>query len=241
MKKLLSLILLITLLFSGCATVDLDQEDAKPNTKVFIDQDNTLNYVGSINKDANLQLFNLYQNSSQKLTKLKVNSPGGNVMDGIQLGNWVFDNKLDVIVDKVCASSCANYVFPAGKIKYLHKHSALLWHGNSYQEDIDQRVQNRDEFAIKYRQAEDAFYKKISTNPMLAEYGHKEFTFWNFLYHYFKGTLGYDYSINDMRLFGVKNIVLLEDTWEWRKYHTKQHVIRVKVDANDLVSQPFAH
>ncbi|AUD79411.1 hypothetical protein CW740_09230 [Kangiella profundi] len=237
MKKLLSLILLIALLISGCATLDTDSADAKPNTKVFIDQDNTLNYVGSINEDANLHLFNFYNQSKVKPTKLKISSPGGNVMEGLRLGNWVFDNKLDVIVDKVCASSCANYVFPAGKIKYLNKHSALIWHGNSHQEDIDQMVQDGDESALKYRHAENAFYKKITTDPMLAEYGHKEFTFWNFLYHYFKGTIGYDYSIDDMQKFGLKNIVLLDETWEWRKHHPQHHVIRVKVDASDLVSR----
>lgn len=237
MKKLLTLILLFALLISGCATVDTDTTDAKPNTKVFIDKDNTLNYVGSINEDANLRLFNLYNQSKIKPTKLKISSLGGNVMEGLRLGNWVFDNKLDVIVDKVCASSCANYVFPAGKTKYLYNHSALIWHGNSYQEDINENYLDGEQHAVKYREAENAFYKKVNVHTMLAEYGHKEFTFWNFLYRYFKKTVGYDYSIYDMKKFGLTNIVLLDETWEWRKHLTQHHVIRVEVNANDLVSE----
>lgn len=237
MKKLLSLILLITILISGCATLDSDQKDAKPNTKVFIDQDNTLNYVGSINGDANLRLFNLYHQSNVKPTNLKISSLGGNVMEGLRLGNWVFDNKLDVIVDKVCASSCANYVFPAGKTKYLHKHSALIWHGNSFQEDINEYYLDGEQHAVKYREAENAFYKKINVHPMLAEYGHKEFTFWNFLFRYFKETVGYDYSISDMQKFGLTNIVLLDKTWEWRNHYSQHHVIRVEVNADDLISE----
>ncbi|WP_018624287.1 hypothetical protein [Kangiella aquimarina] len=237
MKKLLSLILLITTLISGCATVDSAPKDTKPNTKVFIDQGNTLNYVGSINEHANLRLFNLYLQSKVKPTKLKISSLGGNAMEGLRLGNWVFDNKLDVIIDKVCASSCANYVFPAGKTKYLHKHSALIWHGNSYQEDINEHYLDGKQHAVKYREEENAFNKKVNIHPMLAEYGHKEFTFWNFLYRYFKETVGYDYSISDMQKFGLTNIVLLDKTWEWRKHYSQHHVIRVEVNADDLISE----
>lgn len=239
MNKLIYVIFFLVLLISGCATIDSSEKTAKPKTKVFIDQNYALNYVGSINEDANSRLFELYHKASSKPTKLKISSPGGNVMEGLQLGNWVFDNKLDVMVDKVCASSCANYVFPAGKIKYLHKHSALIWHGNSYQENIDKSFQNGEPFAVKYREAEDAFYKKINIHPMLAEYGHKEFTFWNFLYHYFKDTVGYDYSISDMQLFGIRNIKLIENSWEWREHHPQHHVIRVQVNADDLVSWPL--
>ncbi len=236
MKKLIYVILFLLLQISGCATFDSNQQDTKPETKIFIEQDNTLNFVGSINEEANLRLFNLYQQSKIKPTKLKISSLGGNVLEGLRLGNWVFDNELDVIVDKVCASSCANYVFPAGKIKYLHKHSALIWHGNSYQEDINENYLDGEQHAVKYREEENAFNKKVNIHPMLAEYGHKEFTFWNFLYRYFKETVGYDYSISDMQKFGLTNIVLLDKTWEWRKHHPQHHVIKVKVDANDLVS-----
>lgn len=236
MNKLVYVILFPVFMISGCATVTPNHKDEKPETKIFIEKDNILNYVGSINEDANFRLFNLYHQSNVKPTKLKISSLGGNVMEGLRLGNWVFDNKLDVIIDKVCASSCANYVFPAGKTKYLHKHSALIWHGNSYQEDINENYLDGEQHAVKYREAENAFYKKIDVHPMLAEYGHKEFTFWNFLYHYFKETVGYDYSISDMQKFGLTNIVLLDKTWEWRKHYSQHHVTRVEVNADDLVS-----
>lgn len=236
MNKFRLVIALVVLKLSGCATLDSVVGEEKSKTKVYIDQNNTMNYEGSITEEANTQLFKLYKQSETKPQNLKVSSPGGNVMLGLELGNWIFDRQLNVIVDRVCASSCANYVFPAGKTKYLHKHSALIWHGNSYQEDINENYLDGEQHAVKYREAENAFYKKINVHPMLAEYGHKEFTFWNFLYHYFKDTVGYDYSISDMQRFGLTNIVLLDNTWEWREHHSQHHVIRVEVNADDLVS-----
>ena len=68
------------------------------------------------------------------------------------------------------------------------------------------------------------------------ENGHKELkvTFWNFLYHYFNETLGYDYSIGDMKKFGLTNIHLIDGTWESRKHRPHLEVLRVDVNAQGL-------
>ncbi|RDX38440.1 hypothetical protein DZA50_00200 [Kangiella sp. HD9-110m-PIT-SAG07] len=229
------LIVITFLLVSGCSTLSTSEA---PETKVFLDDNHVLHYDGGINKQANGRIFKLYQSLSRKPTKLEITSNGGNVMEGIRLGNWVFDNQLDVIVGKGCASSCANYVFPAGKKKYLQKDSALIWHGNSYQKDVNELVEQGEIFAVSFRSAENRFYKRINVHPLLGEYGHKELkvTFWNFLYHYFNETLGYDYSIDDMKKFGLTNIQLMDDTWEWRKHRPYLEVLRVEVDVKDLES-----
>lgn len=222
-------------LVSACTTPQSD-DAPEPETKVFIDDNNVLHYDGGINKDANQRTFELYKSLPNKPTKLNITSKGGDVMEGIRLGNWVFDNQFDVIVDKGCASSCANYVFPAGKTKYLYKDSALIWHGNSYQEDVNELVEQGAKFAVDFRAAENKFYEKINVHPMLGEYGHKDFNAWTFLYHYFNETEGYDYSLEDMEKFGLRNIQLLDGVWEWRKHRPHLKVIRVDVDLNDLTS-----
>jgi hypothetical protein len=36
----------------------------------------------------------------------------------------------------LCASSCANFIFPAGKVKYLHSNALLLFHGGPHQHNM---------------------------------------------------------------------------------------------------------
>lgn len=231
------ILILTTILFlSGCSTLSLNEEEPKAETKIFLDDNNVIQYNGGINKNANRRIFELYTSLQNKPKAIEITSNGGNVMEGIRLGNWVFDNKIDVIVGKGCASSCANYVFPAANKKFLHKDSALIWHGNSYQDNVNERIEEGERFSVTFRAAENRFYKKINVHPLLGEYGHKEFTFWNFLYHYFNETIGYDYSIEDMEKFGLSNIQLIDDSWEWRKYRPHLEVLRVDVNSKDLDS-----
>lgn len=222
----------------SCASLESGEDKTTPETKVYLSENNVLHYEGRINKDANLRIFSLYQSLKSKPTMLQITSRGGPVLEGIKLGHWVYDNKLDVTVGKGCMSSCANYVFPAGRGKYLYKDSALIWHGNSYQENISEKFKAGEKTAVEFRKVENFFYKKINVHPLLGEYGHKEIkvTFWNFLYHYFNETLGYDYSIDDMKKFGLTNIQLLDGTWEWRKHRPHLEVLRVEVNAKDLES-----
>ncbi|AOE49332.1 hypothetical protein [Kangiella sediminilitoris] len=228
----------LPLLLVSCSSLESVENKIKPETNVYLGENNVLHYDGRINKGANLRIFSLYQSLKTKPTMLKITSKGGPVLEGIKLGHWVYDNKLDVTVGKGCASSCANYIFPAGRNKYLQKDSMLIWHGNSYQSDFDDLVRKGEPRAVKVREKENAFYRKINVHPLLAEYGHKEFTVWNFLYRYFKETVGFDYSLDDMKKFNITNVKLIDGAWEWRKYNSNYHVIRVEVEENDL--EPFS-
>lgn len=53
------------------------------------------------------------------IKKLVVTSPGGNVDFGLALGKIIQSYQLEIIVDGMCMSSCANYLFLAGAKKYL--------------------------------------------------------------------------------------------------------------------------
>ena len=115
-----------------------------------------------------------------------------------------------------------------------------MWHGNSYQENVNELVELGEQFAVDFRIAENTFYKKINVHPMLGEYGHKDFNTWSFLYHYFNETEGYDYSLEDMEKFGLTNIQLLDGVWEWRKHRSHLKVIRVEVESIDLEEFEFS-
>lgn len=85
-------------------------------------------YSGIINQENNQQFFKTM--SARKPRRLLISSSGGEVAAGIALGYWVHENKLDVVVETFCLSSCANYVFTAGVNKVIRPGAVVAWHGN---------------------------------------------------------------------------------------------------------------
>lgn len=97
---------------------------------------NELQWIGSMMHPSDFdELVAVYENANPKPTILHINSDGGDVGIGRAIGRFVFDNKLDVKVTATCFSSCANYVFPAGKTKYIGKYATVGWHGDPYSSD----------------------------------------------------------------------------------------------------------
>lgn len=88
----------------------------------------TVYYTGPISQQQNRSLF--VAAAGRQLRRLVITSSGGEVDAGIQLGEWVFQQRLDVEVTGYCLSSCANYVFTAGSRKTIHPGAVVAWHGN---------------------------------------------------------------------------------------------------------------
>lgn len=88
----------------------------------------TVYFTGEINQAANLKFFEAVKGKT--VNRLVITSAGGEVAAAIALGQWVFEQKLDVEIPGYCFSSCANYVFPAGRKKIIHKGAVVAWHGN---------------------------------------------------------------------------------------------------------------
>lgn len=181
--------------------------------QVFISE-NKLFYLGDITQAKNSLVTELY-GSAQSINLLEISSPGGDVIAGLELGHWVLDNNLDVKIGAICASSCANYVFPAGNNKILQEHSLLLWHGSSYQSDVDDLVNSGDSFANKWRIAEEVYFKKVGVNHLITTCGLSQAPVGATILHYLNiiNLKGFDYSIADLRKFGVNGLVLPENDW----------------------------
>jgi hypothetical protein len=87
---------------------------------------------------------------------LIITSGGGEVEAGIALGLWVYDHSLDIEVPEYCLSSCANYVFPAGRNKSIGAGAIVAWHGNYnhlkqtglWHDDIAGRMERYGEDAV---------------------------------------------------------------------------------------------
>ena len=130
--------------------------------------------------------------SAPSVRRLVISSPGGDVLAGILFANWVHERKLDIEVKEICASSCANYVLPAGQQKLITDGALLIWHGGAYQTNFFDFVKSFEQAlwrketeqpwpgdarilqaASRYQSAkflqamEDAFFERIGVNKEL--------------------------------------------------------------------------
>jgi hypothetical protein len=203
------------------------------SAKVWID-DHTLYYTGEITPGQNESLFKLFQQASAKPKRLSIQSGGGNVDAGMDLADFVIANQLDVIVDKFCFSSCANYVFMAGRHKFIQPAAVLGWHGNAasakwLDQDIDDLLPQLkgDRSAVQWRQLrqhydqvikqasarETKLYQQLGIDPSILTLG-------------FSPAIkkaarqqkarGWTLSIPLLTAKGVKNIRTTEQQWQPR-------------------------
>jgi hypothetical protein len=110
-------ILLFTLLF---CTLPAGAPAASP--------DGVIHYDGPISAAHNRRFFETL--AGRPLRRLSITSSGGDVAAAIALGEWVYARHLDIEVPDYCLSSCANYVFPAGRHKVIRSGAIVAWHGN---------------------------------------------------------------------------------------------------------------
>ena len=85
-------------------------------------------FRGSIDREGAREFLRL--SADPAVLRLVIRSQGGLVDAALDMAEAVHDRGLDVEVDGACLSSCANYVFPAGRRKLLSGPGAVGWHGN---------------------------------------------------------------------------------------------------------------
>ena len=64
---------------------------------------------------------------------LVIDSGGGDTLAGMDIGEWVHEHGVTVVVDSVCFSSCANYIFTAAPNKTIREDAFVGWHGSEQQ------------------------------------------------------------------------------------------------------------
>jgi hypothetical protein len=97
-------------------------------------QGDTLYYTGNFSK-ASSAAFDVAVAGVRRgqLTRLVISSGGGDTVEARHVGRWVRDMALVVEVDVICFSSCADYVFPAGRARVIRADAFVGWHGNERQ------------------------------------------------------------------------------------------------------------
>jgi ATP-dependent protease ClpP protease subunit len=218
----LALTAFLPLLFSASLACAADP------TQVFVDH-NELNYVGPLDEQANAKLFAFYDSLKDKPTTLSIRSPGGPTTQGLALGKWVQDHKLDVKVLEYCMSSCANYVFPAGAHKVVSNFAVIGLHGglSSTSFSFDEATKKMlDALPAKERQAmldqidasikgdavkEQAYLKALGVRADYVTLGQQER--YQKLYRDDPKTMGWTYSLEDFGRLGIHDISVINPPW----------------------------
>jgi hypothetical protein len=124
---------LISALLVPCAAL-AEYVPAKPSTDpnpvVRIEGD-TLYYLGGINEVGLDALSEAVRTLPRdQVTKMVVNSGGGDTNAGIYIGSIVGDLRPELIIETGCFSSCANFIAPAAGSITIRENAFLGWHGN---------------------------------------------------------------------------------------------------------------
>ena len=186
---------------------------------------NTVTYRGSLTEEG-LTALRRMDNDSQ-VTALLVESTGGEIVVGMDFGNWVADRSLDVVVDRACLSSCANYVFVAGRSKQIMPGAIVAWHGSAKQPGLLEQLhaivaEQVDAMALaprarqrelkRARQAnvryltdaiekQDQFFYRVGVDEYVTRVGNDKY-----------GVRGFFYlSVADMAVFGIDHVSAPDD------------------------------
>jgi len=206
------------------AAIAAPQEPPEAQVKL-IDGTKAVYYQGEMDDSAIVQVATLIKSAEGTVKRLVINSGGGDVNGGMDLAELVLAHQLDVEVERLCASSCANYVFPAGKTKQIQKGAVVVWHGSAIQMGLDdapgiddivvedgrqlslsekrELLEKNKEGWLRYiteariRQAD--LYKRMGVDERVTVVGQQ-----------LKAAQEWTLTVEDMARFGIKNVIAPE-------------------------------
>jgi hypothetical protein len=225
---------------------EIERARAEPATVRI--QGDTLYYTGNFSK-ASSAVFDAAVAGVRRgqLTRLVISSGGGDTVEGRHVGRWVRDMALVVEVEVICFSSCADYVFPAGRARVIRANAFVGWHGNERQFEVlaaRTGVSVADQLAnvppahvapgpraafvqealrsIAVTQKDEAdFYASLGLNDAFAVCAVGDVLERR---PGFAGQIGWGFSLADMARLGLINTVYLgdgryeQDSWRFRQY-----------------------
>jgi len=220
----------------GTATARIGQQrDAGPSTfdsgllvkqGIHVEQiGDTVVYRGRLTDNGLDALRNV--GNDPAIRTLLIDSTGGDFVTGMNFGNWVVGRELDVTVDRICLSSCANYIFPAAGKKNILPGAVVAWNGSAKQAGLLDRLDQTAEAEIATRaltpgqkraavklahqanleyltrtiREQDEFFYRIGVDEYVTRIGNDKY-----------GVQGFFYlSVADMAEFGIENVSAADD------------------------------
>lgn len=217
-------------------------------------QGDTVYYTGNFSK-ASTVAFDAAVTGIRRgqVTRLVISSGGGDTVAGRHVGRWVKDMGLVVEADVICFSSCADYIFPAGRARVIRTDAFVGWHGNERQFHLlaarkgvsltdlltqyvpkDASPEQRTAFFRDFEETtkvtmkdEADFYAKLGLSDAFAVCAVGDVLEKRPGY---AGQIGWGFSLADMARLGLTNTVYLgegayEDSARFRKY-----LVRISAD-----------
>lgn len=123
----LSVAMLVPMPESITQAVDTCREEWQSGREVFVTE-GTICIKGAIEEDA-VGLVRRGFEEFEGVDIIVVNSLGGSVEANLSIAETIIEHETSLIVDSYCLSSCANYLLPAAKYRYLLNDSIIGWHG----------------------------------------------------------------------------------------------------------------
>lgn len=208
--------------------IDIDDDSVLRSPPAIAVRNGTLYFDGQIVAGSADALH--AQLAMRRVDKVSFNSIGGDVKEAMAMGREIHKRKLDVEVRNVCASACANYLFPAGKNKFITQNAYLLWHGNLHSPASEimmepDRDQTREQLVatpafIALKQQEAEFYQQIGVSSDLgwcpqqrADYHQKFPEKW------------FSWSQANLAKMGVNNISFATSAARWQSTMSDKGVI----------------
>jgi len=224
-----------TLIFGAFSLSALaSAQPSEPQTIVTLSND-VLTLNGTLTQEATDTVQTLFNQAKEKPTTLNISSDGGDILVGMALGQWVFEQQLDVRVDQYCLSSCANYIFPAGKTKYLGNRALIGYHGGASSDKFDtsemdqshaelpesERLKEEekakkamDDYLADAREKEAKFYRMIGVQQRISTLGQDR----KYDNYCDQNCYGWTYIPADFAKFGVTNIIVTSPPWQLTDY-----------------------
>jgi len=112
---------------------------AEPDPHVEVRGD-TLVYRGDLTADGLQRLQAAYPAAEPVARWLQIDSGGGEVNVAMDFGEWILSGGLAVRIANRCLSACANYVFPAARVKVIEQGAVVAWHGSAIQSEAASRA-----------------------------------------------------------------------------------------------------
>lgn len=119
-------------------------------------------------------------NQHPHIAQLEVNSQRGDPMAAMQMGYFIQQRGLQVIVNEYCLEACANYLFTAAPARYVGATGVVAWNGGAleqswvyqWQSYILPGVQNFvTRYADTYLRRETRFFQRINVDQHVTTYG----------------------------------------------------------------------
>lgn len=227
-------------------------------TKVRL-TDCCIEYQGLITAEANDGVYDLYEEASPKPTTILIESNGGGAAAAMQLANWMLDHELDVRVNTFCYSSCANYIFLAGRNKLLAPHASLMWHGgvmqpidrpelehvlddmlSALEPEAREAVLAERPRALLLEQLETSrleliaretrFFDRIGVDERITVLGH---LFERELLAHDHDYAGWDVSLEDLQKLGVRGIQVIGDE-PWMPWPSRDDLLVLRISLERL-------